>query len=196
MGVQLFVAEQTNSFQRELRRFCWPSKGQDCPTEHDFVGHDGVRYPRSHDASVVIDAVIDGEPGTHGDLWPHDDPRWPAACERCGYVFAESDEWQLNEWHLYRNPQDGQLFVDHPSRPGRPVGACIRVEYADKFYGENSWKIILPDGGEWITTQEATGGGRWSVTGEIPNITVSPSIFHNAPHGWHGFIQNGQLNPA
>lgn len=193
MSTALFIVEPAGSFQRELRRFCWSEKGRDCPSEHDYVDREGVRHPRSHDASIVIDAELPGEPGSHGDLWPHGDPRWPTVCARCGASFEASDQWQLNEWHLYRNPQDGALFVDHPSRPGRPVGACIRIPWADQYYGPDSWKIILPDGGEWITTQEATGGGKWTVTGEIPNITVSPSIWHNAPHGWHGHIQGGQL---
>lgn len=192
MGVPLFIAEPAGKYQRELRRFCWPNKGQDCPAEHDYVDREGKRYPRSHDASAVIDEV-EGEPGTHGDLWPHDDPRWPTTCERCGYAFVETDVWQLNEWRLYLNPRDSTLFVDHPSRPGRPVGACIRIPWADQHYGANSWKVILPDGGEWITTQTATGGGTWTVTGEVPNISVTPSIWHNAPHGWHGHIQNGEL---
>lgn len=31
----------------------------------------------------------------------------------------------------------------------------------------------------------------WDVTGDLPNITVSPSIDMSASHGWHGFIKNG-----
>jgi Family of unknown function (DUF6527) len=59
-----------------------------------------------------------------------------------------------------------------------------------------SWLISLPDGGEWITSQRASGGGYWTVTGTVPDITASPSIWHNAPHGWHGWIRDGFLENA
>ena len=56
--------------------------------------------------------------------------------------------------------------------------------------------MVLPDGGSWITTQQASGGGYWTVTGTPPLITVTPSIWHNSPHGWHGFIRAGELVDA
>lgn len=57
--------------------------------------------------------------------------------------------------------------------------------------------IPNPDGTKArITTQQASGGGYWEVSGTPPLITVSPSIWHNAPCGWHGFIRNGELVPA
>ncbi len=35
---------------------------------------------------------------------------------------------------------------------------------------------------------------RWTVTGEPPNITVSPSIyFPHEPGGWHGWLRDGVL---
>ena len=74
----------------------------------------------------------------------------------------------------------------------------IRAAWYDEFAevpGE-AWLIALPDGGEWITTQRATDGGHWVVTGTPPDITASPSIFHNAPTGWHGWVRGGELVPA
>lgn len=69
---------------------------------------------------------------------------------------------------------------------------CVRCGCA--FTPGDQWQlVILPDDGTWITTQSATGGGYWTVTGTPPAITVTPSIFHNSPHGWHGFITNGEL---
>jgi Family of unknown function (DUF6527) len=74
----------------------------------------------------------------------------------------------------------------------------IRATWYDDFTEQpgESWLIALPDGGEWITTQKATDGGYWTVTGTPPGITVNPSIFHNAPTGWHGWIRDGQMDPA
>jgi hypothetical protein len=34
------------------------------------------------------------------------------------------------------------------------------------------------------------------VTGTVPAITVSPSIWFNAPKGWHGWIRDGHLANA
>jgi hypothetical protein len=71
----------------------------------------------------------------------------------------------------------------------------IRAAWYDEYAGQpgESWIIALPDGGEWITTQKAAGGGFWTVTGTPPAITANPSIWHNAPAGWHGWVRDGEL---
>lgn len=56
--------------------------------------------------------------------------------------------------------------------------------------------VVLPSGQWWCIDQRAFDGQNgwhgegWSLTGEIPNITASPSI---NTHGYHGFLQNGVL---
>lgn len=55
----------------------------------------------------------------------------------------------------------------------------------------------LPGGGYcWHTNAESTkdGEGLWNVSGEPPNLTVTPSI-NIGPEIWHGFITNGELTP-
>ena len=66
--------------------------------------------------------------------------------------------------------------------------------------GREAWVIVLPNkAGVWWTTELAKGTERmWDVTGEPPNITVSPSI--NAgdgpgPGNWHGWIKDGEMTP-
>ena len=66
--------------------------------------------------------------------------------------------------------------------------------------GREAWVVVLPnEAGIWWTTYYATGTEQmWEVTGEPPNITVSPSI--NAGDGpgkgnWHGFITDGVMTP-
>jgi hypothetical protein len=79
-----------------------------------------------------------------------------------------------------------------------PVGAMWRCD----CHGELGWLIVLPHqkstGREWArlwcTKQQAGDGLLWTVTGEAPNITVSPSINCLEPGGWHGFIQNGVIS--
>lgn len=181
----LQIAQPTGRYQRSLRRYRFAKEedNQACPV-HGY-----------HNASVDIGAVTEAD--AHGDNWPHDDPRWPTTCE-CGYVFEDGDHWQRNDDRIYRLP-DGREFIFRGSwGKAAPVGAMARAEWADEW-GDNrgeAWQISLPDGHEWITTQPASGGGYWTVTGTPPNITVSPSIFCNPPNGWHGFIRDGQLVPA
>lgn len=180
-GVPLVIAEPSGRYRRDLRRF---RHGPWC---------DGGGYC---DATVTIDIIGQAEAERlHGDNWPHEDARWPKTCARCGYEFAADDEWQRNDNLIYRLP-DGTEFVTWGSRGEAPPGTMIRVPWADDHFGAESWLVILPDGGQWITTQAATGGGKWTVTGTPPQITVSPSIWHNRPHGWHGFIRSGVMSPA
>lgn len=181
MSIPLRIAEPTGRYRRSLRRFRF-SGGSACPA--------ASYCNASNDIGDVTDPAE-----AHGDNWPHDDPNWPSACESCGGTFAPDDQWQRNDNQIYRLP-DGAEFVFRGSF-GRaaPPGSMIRAVWYDQYADQpgESWLIALPDGGEWITTQKATGGGHWTVTGTPPNITATPSIFHNAPAGWHGFITNGEL---
>lgn len=55
--------------------------------------------------------------------------------------------------------------------------------------------VELPDGPFCIDSKVSGGSHGWTVTGEPPNITVSPSINSNPgyPDGYHGFLQNGTI---
>lgn len=187
-GIPLRIAEPTGRYQRRLRRFTFrPSSGRACG---DSWGHD---------ASAVIGEVPEAERAeAHGDLWPHDDPRWPSACERCGYLFAEADEWQLNDDEVFRLPDGSEFAFKGAFGTCAPPGAMVRAAWYDEFAEQpgESWLVSLPDGGEWITTQKATGGGHWEVTGTPPLITATPSIWHNSPSGWHGWVRDGRLVDA
>lgn len=60
------------------------------------------------------------------------------------------------------------------------------------------WVIRLPDKAwVWHTNSESSneGEGLWVVTGEPPNITVTPSI-NIGPEIWHGWITAGEMLPA
>jgi hypothetical protein len=180
-GIPLRIAEHTGRYSRALRRYRTGTVN-DCPAG----GY--------HNASVDIGEITDPAKAA-GDNWPHDDPRWPKTCEACPYEFTPDDHWQRIDRRIYRLP-DGTEFAlwgsfGHVAPPGTMIRATWYDEYSQRP-GE-SWLVSLPDGGEWITTQQATGGGYWEVTGTAPLITVSPSIFHNAPTGWHGFIRDGEL---
>lgn len=186
-GIPLRIAEPSGRWQRNLRRY--------------KPGTDGVSNCTAgiyHNANVIVGEIPATEAaGAAGDNWPHDDPRWPAACT-CGYEFTPEDHWQRIDREVYRLP-DGREFVLSPTFGCEiPPGTMIRAGWYDEYAGRpgESWLVILPDGGQWITTQQATGGGHWTVTGTPPLITASPSIWHNAPGGWHGWVRAGFLENA
>lgn len=190
MTIPLVIATETGQYERMLRRFVWRLEPTTCTSPEGY-----------HQASTILGRVGEAEKQmVHGDTWPHDDARWPAQCS-CGYAFTEGDQWQLNDNRIFRLP-NGTEFVSWGSFGHcAPPGTMIRAHWYDEFVrkqfalGEltESWVIALPDGGEWLTTQRASGGEYWTVTGTPPNITAHPSIWHNSPHGWHGWVKNGAL---
>jgi hypothetical protein len=189
MGIPLRIAEPTGRYMRSLRRF-------------RFSDADVQRCIASSycNASVDIGEVTDPAEA-HGDNWPHDDTRWPTTCESCQRLFMPSDQWQRNDNQIYQLSDGTEFVFRHSFGRVAPAGTMIRAAWYDEYtqkqfeLGEltESWLIALPDGGEWITTQKATSDGHWVVTGTPPNITATPSIFHNSPTGWHGFVTNGEL---
>ncbi len=182
-GIPLRIAESTGRYSRSLRRYHSGDHAA-CPV----TGY--------HNASDVIGEVADPAEAS-GDNWPHDDDRWPRTCA-CGYEFAAGDQWQRNDSEIYRLPDGGEFAFSRSLGKAAPAGTMIRAAWYDEYatHPGESWLVALPDGGDWITTQTATGGGCWTVAGTPPDITVSPSIWHNSPHGWHGWIRKGELVPA
>lgn len=147
----------------------------------------------------------------------HADPAWPRQCQRgCGYAFAEEDRWQ--EWAetLYRRA-DGRGVVILHTGIGTPPGCAVAGPGAlwDGWWLPAAWKgadgIGLlcrcpdparpaePRAHDWIVDGPATGGGRWTRTGDPrdpPSLTVHPSIAAGDPAEpgyYHGFLQGGQL---
>lgn len=59
--------------------------------------------------------------------------------------------------------------------------------------------VILPNGGRFYIIRAATKGdgtGVWEISGEPPNLTVTPSIdsYHGPHRRWHGYLKNGILS--
>lgn len=193
MGIPLVVANPTGMYRRDLRRFTYGSRGEPCP------GRIQGQFPMGHDATATIEYVTEAEAElVHGNNWPTDDERWPTKCESCDYLFADADEWQRNDLKMFRRP-DGFEFAHWGGLRHVPPGTMWRIPWADKHYSAHhpqhieSWCVALPDGGQWITSQVASGGGYWTIEGVPPAITVSPSIWCSPPDGWHGFIRNGEM---
>lgn len=104
-------------------------------------------------------------------------------------------------------------IVERPLPPGQQVGRVGRVSgiggdslmldagdmwHEPELDGEHGecWAIVLPNGRVWRTNVSGSDG-YWEVTGTPPHITVSPSINDTSPRGgWHGWIRNGEMEPA
>ncbi len=149
---------------------------------------------RYHDTSVYLGNVpypfgpreLLGEGGNIS----HDDTRWPKACETCGVSFRDEDYWQHNLDRLFKGAPDGQLYTTRNMPPGSlfdaswwpekgPDGRCLAV-------------VLPPLGGDdiWIVDAEGKAGSRWTRSGAVPKVTVTPSIL--TPR-YHGFLTNGCL---
>lgn len=67
-------------------------------------------------------------------------------------------------------------------------------EYKRDWQGKRLPIVVqLPDGLDWSIDGEANnmGGHGWTITGEPPQLTASPSIGTSRYHGW---LQNGVLS--
>lgn len=192
-GIPLFIAEPTGTCRLSLRRF----RHRTSEGEH------------FHDTTVIIDenapVTPDNPDGTKpitDHRVPRDDPRWPASCP-CGEPFGPGDQWQVNELDWYQGP-GGQLFAwGIGSWDGIP-GAVMRTTWRDVDGRPPAWHVCLPNQAWWNTNDrsapaqgETAFGPYWTVTGEPPNITVSPSIDDQSPsRPWHGWIRAGALESA
>jgi len=75
-------------------------------------------------------------------------------------------------------------------------------ERGDPFLSIHYWRdwankrapicVVGPSGDWWEIDRKSSNGDGWTVTGELPNITCSPSIVLN---GYHGFLRDGAFTP-
>lgn len=189
--IQCFFLTPTGRAQKSLRRYTNGSKCDHKPGFHnsEILIVPDLEFPLIEGGHGFI---INGK----GDL-PDDDlkksPHWPEKCV-CGYVFEDSDMWQVNTCRFYQRTDN--LSEMHTLRKA-PPGA---MWYADWMSGRG------PDGhclavrtpvGDWMIDGPSSGGGSWTRTGELPKITARPSIAmgeRGSAFGYyHGFLTNGVL---
>lgn len=199
-SIQCFFLEPTGTARRSLRR-CTPSaEGDTCPAAHGY-----------HTAQTVLDDVVDAQ--ASGDLWPHEDERWPTHCA-CGYEFTEADAYQLNHQTLYRRSDTGELTTIREA----PVGAMWYADWflehlpeGPAFYRgpDGHCLVVKTPGGEWMvdarcsncTLPGDTEHKCWVRRGEVPYVTVSKEGGPTCSAGagsiqcgrYHGFLRNGRL---
>ncbi len=209
--IPCFMLEATGVRRLRLRRFTFGKNDAVTPLRYPTLRNcakttyrssdGGVRY-WGHDASTVIEErVLESELrargiDSSGDHWPHEDPRWPKACEACGEPFQDTDEWQLNADHLWRDRRDGATLY-HLRRGEVPSGAMWNMDWLQgnpTYTGPDGLALaVMTPGGEWYIDGPARDGGRWTRTGTPPAITVMPSILAGPYHGW---LRDGHLVDA
>jgi hypothetical protein len=181
-----FMAERTNRYQRELRRYVSdrnePCVGGGMPYHNAVRPLDIVDAPES-------DANLDGSSTV--EFCPMTDIHWPVACA-CGYLFKPSDEWQWNQHRLYRRPGSKQGFT----LAHAPVGAIWTADWMQWDGPDGHSLVVQTPGGEWWIdgpsgNNDGTRGPSWTRQGVPPAITVRPSIL--MPN-FHGFLTNGILS--
>jgi hypothetical protein len=181
--IQCFLLEPAELAREDLRRYV--SSETPCPLPHGY-----------HSTTVVLGDVSFTRTdcnGTGKDDVDHNDPRWPSHCA-CGYAYRWDDQWQHNLERLYSGALDGKLYTLRDA----PVGAMwFAPWYSDNFKGDDGRCLVVKTpGGDWIVDSVASGGGRWTRTGEPPHVTASPSILihgHGTQAGYHGWLRDGQL---
>ncbi len=184
--IQCFWMTPVESAKQTLRRY---HKHPDYTEKTCPANRMGI-----HDTSIQIEDVdypfgekrLFGEDGKIS----HDDPRWPAKCETCDYLFQPSDYWQHNITRYFTGAPDGKLYTTRDMPPGAMFDADW---FPAKGPDGMALAVVLPPGGGddiWMPDHGPGGHPPWTRTGVAPNITCTPSIL--TPR-YHGFLTNGWL---
>lgn len=204
--IQCFWMEGTGWWQRYLRRYVGSDKGEKCPgpmSYHDYmVPLDRVQQERD------ADGILRKTGEEMGPVPERTAPPWPTACG-CGFLFRETDAWQVFVDEIYRRVDTGQEF---PLRQA-PEGALWDAKWARDFWkGPDGRSLIvrLPGAHDWQVDGPCTNcpwsdGSHpehkcWVRHGEPPNITVDKAG-NTCPvgggsisiPGFHAMMVAGQL---
>lgn len=179
-----FWLEPVQLVRLELRRYATG----DCPaTGGDF--HD-ARVRLRDLRRVVPDRTKPERPAPPVENYA-DHPLWPDACP-CGYRFGKRDNRQTRTERLYRGVPEGGLVTLREAPPGSMWDAWW---LPDAYRGPDGFALAvsLPPGGGldyWLVDGPSSSGGRWTRTGKVPKVTVTPSILTPT---YHGHLQGGVL---
>lgn len=151
-----------------------------------------------HNAEAIIEARPRGanDAGHEATLEERADPRWPYACS-CGYVFADTDHWQVNVNTLYTSPQKRLLSC---TLHDAAAGAMWDAPWHKGHNGahprpDDIYLVVRTPAGDWCVDGPSSNGGAagWSRTGIPPLVTANPSIGFGNPMRMHGWLRNGVL---
>jgi hypothetical protein len=190
--IQCFLLEPTEQCDVSLRRFRFSAQAK-CPGPYGYHNHKTAAVERLPYKPEV--------PGQSADYTgavlevAKSEPRWPAKCAHCSYVFVPDDQWQTCAERLYRRSDTGELVT----MAGAPPGAMWFADWLKQAVWDDE-RYRAPDGhvlavrtpgGDWIVDGPASNGPGWTREGEPPYVTVRPSI--KMGDRYHGFLTNGVL---
>jgi hypothetical protein len=202
MSMRTFWMERTGDVALGVRR--WRRGGPSLGNCDRLGYHAALVYTDIGPARYSPDGML-AEPA---DDPPRDDPRWPTMCGHgCGYRFVDEDPWQPWQEELWQR-EDGsrQPHVLHAAAPEfattAPPGATWDGWWLpDTYRGADGIALCVrcPGGLDWYVDGAATGGSRWTRTGDpkSANVTAAPSIsigFPGAGDHYHGFLRAGELD--
>lgn len=209
--VRCFMLEETGRVNRYLRRFTF-HKDAPCESAEGESGHDawgeldqvedpahGLGFEEKRELAREADENENLEllrKVVRGDLWPHDDGRWPDTCELCGYPFGPDDEWQLHQKDVWEpaNPDRAPDGLEETELRNAPPGAMWDAYWMEGEGPDGLYLVVkTPDGFEWQidgAASNAQGQPGWERQGEPPRVTVRPSI---GTPGYHGFLIDGEF---
>lgn len=194
---QCFFIEPTSRVRMSLRRYrTRVAADGKLATECSIHVYHSCSAVIGDAEAATMPRQYEGTP-VHGDLWPHEDERWPTHCD-CGYQFGPDDEWQFNPDTLYRRVDTGEIWTERSAPAGAMRDAASWLANFKSGYraGHDGMMLQckLPDGMWWTIDGPASNAPPdqpgWTRTGEVPDITARPSI---ATPGYHGFLTAGYL---
>lgn len=83
--------------------------------------------------------------------------------------------------------------ADPTQRQGTPGNFLSQHYWRDWSAKRPPIAVVCPNGCEWEIDRWSSNGTGWTVTGELPSITCSPSIVCG---DYHGFLRNGEFTAS
>jgi hypothetical protein len=161
----------------------------------------GGEYSRHH-ASREVERGLGDRPAHPIAHWA-DSGEWPSVCERCGApVPAQDSDVERYAIHKYLwdtpsgNLEPGCIFHATDLTPSRWNSKGFSRQYWERCKRAGKilapLAVVCPNGDRWYIDMPADNGATgadgltdgWTVEGEPPRITCSPSINTGTYHGW------------
>ena len=209
-ATKTFWLEPTEQVAVGLRRYSWSNgSGYDCAAGYHgalhYVGRDHANFDERRYLIAWKGAPV------------HDDPRWPARCDKCDHRFVEADIWQSWQELIWRRPDTGEEFVLRDTcapefdAPAAPPGATWNAHwYHRKGPDGMSLHVLLPNGRTWTVDSEANNCTRkgeshccWvrhgdphqaNVTVDKDGDTCAAGAGSIQAGDYHGFLVSGVLS--
>lgn len=206
-GVACYWLEPNGRYRVGLRRFTFSeggAHGHDASTitDRELPARWSKRDGHEFDTLEPIPKTMLNERGLRVPAVPgHRSTSWPRRCEECGEPFPRDAEWQAFQALGYTRSDTGEtIWARHIDRREH-AGALYDAPWLHDWpfdqpnVGADGIALIAvcPNGAPWRVDGPATGGGRWTRTGDPrqpATLTVTPSI---RAGDYHGFLQAGRF---